>query len=87
MVVARSRITAQGQISVPAEIRRRLGLDPGAILEWDEEGGEIVVRRAGRFSSEDVHRAVFPAGPPEARTVDEMKAGIRSRMKSRHARR
>lgn len=87
MVVARSRITAQGQISVPAEIRRRLGLDPGTVLEWDEEDGEIVVRRAGRFTSEDVHRAVFPAGAPSGRTVEDMKAGIRRHMKSRRARR
>src|ERR1035438_7250840 len=76
MALARSKVTAQGQISVPAGIRKRLGITPGSILEWEEEGEKIVVRRAGRYSSEDIHRALFPNGPPEPRTIDEMKAGI-----------
>jgi AbrB family looped-hinge helix DNA binding protein len=37
-VIAQSKITAQGQISVPADVRRKLGLGPGSILEWQEEG-------------------------------------------------
>jgi antitoxin PrlF len=84
--IARSRLTAQGQVSVPAEVRRRLGVGPGAILEWDAEGGTIVVRRAGRYSSEDVHRAVFPKGRPRPRAVAQLKAGIRRYIKKRHAR-
>ena len=56
------KVTAQGQISVPAEVRRKLGVGPGSILEWDEEGEKVVVRRAGRYSSTDVHRALFPEG-------------------------
>ncbi|PYP88846.1 MAG: hypothetical protein DMF61_05625 [Blastocatellia bacterium AA13] len=35
MVLAQSKLTAQGQISVPAEVRRKLGLGPGSVLEWD----------------------------------------------------
>jgi antitoxin PrlF len=87
MPLAKSRLTAQGQVSVPAEIRRRLGVEPGAILEWDEDEGKIVVRRGGRYSSEDVHRALFPKGTVKPRTVDEMKDGIRRYIKARHARR
>jgi len=87
MALARSRLTAQGQISVPAEIRRRLGIGPGSILEWDQEGEKIVVRRAGRFSSEDIHRALFPNGPPPRQTIAEMKEGIREYMRRHHARR
>ncbi|HEY1364697.1 MAG TPA: AbrB/MazE/SpoVT family DNA-binding domain-containing protein [Xanthobacteraceae bacterium] len=48
MILARSKITAQGQISVPAEVRRKLGLRPGSILEWHEQDGKVVVSRAGR---------------------------------------
>ena len=58
---SRSKIAAQGQISVPAEIRRKLGGGPGSVLEWREEGDRVVIRRAGRYSSEDIHRAVFAA--------------------------
>jgi len=85
MALAQSKLTAQGQISVPAEIRRRLGIGPGSVLEWDEEGEKIVVRRVGRYTSEDVHKALF-ASPPKRRSLAELKSGIRIHIKRRHAR-
>ena len=87
MALAHSKVTSQGQISVPIDIRRKLGIGPGSILEWDEDGDQIVVRRSARFSSEDIHRALFPERAPKSRTVDEMKEGIRRRARERHARR
>ncbi|MEA2691756.1 MAG: antitoxin PrlF [Acidobacteriota bacterium] len=86
MAIAYSKLTAQGQISVPAEVRRKLGIGPGSILEWEEQGERMVVRRAGRYSSEDVHRALF-ADPPQPRTLEELKAGVGQYVKSRRARR
>lgn len=86
MVLAHSKLTSQGQISVPAEVRRKLGVGPGSVLEWDEEGGRIVVRRAGRYTSEDIHRALFKT-PPKRRTPEELKEGIRTYMRRKHARR
>jgi len=56
------------------------------MLEWDEQGGAIVVRRAGRFSSEDIHRALFPKEPPKRRTLADLKEGIRRRARARYAR-
>lgn len=86
MTIARSKVTAQGQISVPADVRRKLGIGPGSLLEWTEENGQIVVRRAGRFSSEDIHRALFAEQEPQTKTTDEMKEGIRSYVRRRYAR-
>jgi antitoxin PrlF len=87
MAIATSKLTAQGQISVPAEVRRRLGIGPGSILEWEEDGERMVVRRAGRYTSEDVGRTLFPDGPPPHRTLAELKEGVRRHIKGRHARR
>jgi len=86
MAIAYSKLTAQGQISVPKEVRRRLGIGPGSVLEWEEEGERIMVRRAGRYTSEDVHQALFE-NTPEPRTLEELKEGVRRSMKARHARR
>lgn len=72
---------------MPAEIRKKLGVGPGAVLEWDEENGQVVVRRAGRYSSEDIHQAIFPKRRAEPKTVEELKAGIARHIKGRHARR
>jgi AbrB family looped-hinge helix DNA binding protein len=87
MALAHSKVTAQGQISVPADVRRKLGIGPGSILEWDDDGEKIVVRRSARFTSQDIHRALFPKQAPKSRTVDDMKEGIRRRVRERHARR
>jgi len=87
MALAHSKVTAQGQISVPAEVRRKLGIGPGSILEWEEDGEKMVVRRSGRFTSEDVHRALFPKGRPARHTIEEMKESIGQHIRERHARR
>lgn len=84
MPLAHSKVTAQGQVSVPAKVRQHLGVGPGSVLEWAEEGDRVVVRKAGRYSSEDIHRAVFSA-PPRPRTIDELKDGLRQAVKRRHA--
>lgn len=86
MAKGHSKLTAQGQVSVPAPIRKKLGLGTGAVLEWDAEGDDVVVRRVGRFSSEEVHRALFPH-PPRRRSLKDLKAGIVREMKRRHAKR
>jgi AbrB family looped-hinge helix DNA binding protein len=85
--IAESRVTAQGQISIPAEVRRRLGVGPGSVIEWDDDGERIVVRRAGRYSSSEVHEEVFRYGPPARKSAEQIKAGIRAHVKKRHARR
>jgi AbrB family looped-hinge helix DNA binding protein len=87
MPLAQSRLTAQGQISVPAEVRRRLGIGPGSLIEWEEVGGDIVVRRVGRYTSIEVHEKVFPYGPSKPRSLDELKEGVRRSVRRRRARR
>jgi AbrB family looped-hinge helix DNA binding protein len=84
MALAHSKVTAQGQVSVPAKVRQRLGVGPGSVLEWDEDGDRVIVRKAGRYSSEDIHRVLFSKAP-ERRTLEEMKTGIRQYIRKRHA--
>jgi AbrB family looped-hinge helix DNA binding protein len=86
MGVLRSKITSQGQISVPGAIRKRLGIGPGSILEWEEEGDRIVVRRSGSVNSEDIHRALFPSHEPKPKSVKQLKEGIREYARKRSAR-
>jgi antitoxin PrlF len=87
MAIAQSKVTAQGQISVPAEVRRKLGIGPGSVLEWHEEGDVVVVRKAGRYTSEDIHRAIFPGGTPASKKLEDFDKGVRRYMKKKHARR
>jgi antitoxin PrlF len=86
MALAHSKLTAQGQVSIPAKVRQRLGVGPGSVLEWDEDGDRVIVRKASRYSSEDIHRVLFPKVPRQA-TVEQMKDGIRRAIRKRHAQR
>jgi len=86
MSIAQSKLTSQGQISVPAEVRKKLGLGPGSILEWHDQDGDIVVRKAGRFSSAEIHQALFPEGSPKAGRAPDVKAAIRKYIRKRHVR-
>jgi AbrB family looped-hinge helix DNA binding protein len=84
MPIAQSKITAQGQISVPAEVRKKLGVGPGSILEWDESNDQVVVRRSGRYTSTEIHEALFADGLPRSRL--SVKEGIRKHLRGKHAR-
>lgn len=87
MAFAQSKLTAQGQISVPAEVRKKLGLGPGSVLEWSEEGEKIVVRKAGKYSSDDIHRALFAKRAPKPRKLEELKGAVAQHLREKHARR
>jgi len=84
MAIAQSKLTAQGQISVPAEIRKKLGAGPGSVLEWDEKNGEVVVRKVARYTSVDVHQALF--GKSKPRPDVNVEEAIQTRMRRRRAR-
>jgi len=87
MMQIHTKVTSQGQVSVPAAFRTLLGITPGSTLEWTQEGDHVVVRRAGRHGTAEVHQALFPeagsVGP--VKTLDELKQGIREHVKRRHA--
>jgi len=86
MAIAQSKLTAQGQITVPSEVRKRLGIGPGSVLEWDEQGDQIIVRRAGRYDWDDVRKALFPKASPLAHTLDELKDGKKTYIRRKYAR-
>jgi AbrB family looped-hinge helix DNA binding protein len=86
MAIAQSKLTAQGQISVPSQVRKKLGIGPGSILEWDEQGDQIVVRRAGRYGWDDVRKALFPKEPPQSHTLEELRDGRKAYIRRKNAR-
>lgn len=83
-----SKLTSQGQVSVPAAVRNFLHLIPGSVLVWTQEGDRIVVERARRHSTAEVHQVLFSEGAPgtsPAKTLAELKQGVRQHMQRRHA--
>jgi antitoxin PrlF len=88
MQKTQTKLTSQGQVSVPAAVRNFLHLMPGSVLVWSQEGDRIIVERATRHSTAEVHQALFAHQVPTtapAKTLAELKKGIRQRMQRRHA--
>jgi len=86
MPIAHSKLTSQGQISVPLDVRRKLGVGPGSVLEWEEEEGRMVVRRAGKFTSEEIHNALFEKRKVRPKSLEQLKDGVAEDIRKRHAR-
>jgi bifunctional DNA-binding transcriptional regulator/antitoxin component of YhaV-PrlF toxin-antitoxin module len=87
MPLANSKPTAQGQISMPSEIRRKFKAGP--VLEWDEKNEEVIVQKTGLHTLADVHAALFPDGNPKrnSRKISaSLKIGVRKHMRQKHAR-
>ncbi len=41
----KATLSERGQITIPKKIREDLGLEPGAVLDFVEDGGEIRLRK------------------------------------------
>ena len=87
-----TKLTTQGQVSVPAAVRKHLHLIPGSVLVWTQEGDHVVVERAKRYGTAEVHQALFGSDAPgatkgtsAAKTLTELKQGVRQYIQRRHA--
>jgi AbrB family looped-hinge helix DNA binding protein len=74
MAAARARVTSKGQVTIPAEIRKELGLTAGDRISFVREGGVIRIERAKSWVEETKgmfrDAAVRPA--PSARALRRM---------------
>ncbi len=77
-----SKITAQGQISVPKKIREKLQIKPGdRVVFWeDEENGRIVLRASDwprEFTPEDWERFLKKADQETVTRAHGTKAALK----------
>jgi AbrB family looped-hinge helix DNA binding protein len=62
-----ARITSKGQITVPHEIRRALGVRPGDKLLFEKDGGDVRVRPLRTTSPFEKYRGIGTPGIPRGR--------------------
>jgi len=48
------RVKRKGQVTIPQELRSKLGIEEGAVLEVAEEGGAIIMKPAPRLNGGSV---------------------------------
>jgi antitoxin PrlF len=62
-----ARITSKGQITVPHEIRRALGVGAGDKLLFEKDGSEVRVRPVRTKSPFEKYRGIGSPGIPRGR--------------------
>jgi AbrB family looped-hinge helix DNA binding protein len=67
----RATLDRFGRIVVPKDIRDRLGLKPGAEVELDEQGAEIILKPAERTTPLRVEQGVLVFGGTALGDLDD----------------
>lgn len=62
-----AKVTSKGQITIPIEIRRALGVAPGDRLVFENDSGNIHIRAAARSSRLAKYRGIGNPKMPSGR--------------------
>ena len=68
-----AKVTSKGQITLPKEIRERLGVHPGENVGFEEKGGLLIIRKVVAKSPFD--KWVGKLKHLEGRRSDELREG------------
>jgi antitoxin PrlF len=44
-----SKLSSKGQITIPREIREKLGIEPGQLIAYEIRDGEVILKRVEPF--------------------------------------
>lgn len=58
-----STITSKGQVTIPVEIRRRLGLEPGDKVLFEDDGTTVRLRKAHALTLDEIAGSARPVTP------------------------
>lgn len=73
------RVTTKGQVTIPQEIRHKLGVGPGTEVEFIEENGRVYLAKAPDPSGRPAGRFTGQRGAATLRmTTDEILALTRA---------
>ena len=73
-VSMKSRVTERGQVTIPKELRERLGIRPGQVVDFREEAGRIVLSKRAPRDPVDAAFGILR----NDRSTDELMAELRS---------
>ena len=72
----KSAVSAKGQVTIPKKLRDRLGIKPGAVLEFREEKGRLVASKIHSRSPTDSVYGILKLG----RRTDELMSYLRGKV-------
>lgn len=69
----KSRVTERGQVTIPKRIRERLGIRAGQVLEFEEDGGRIVLTKRPPRDAVDALFGVLPVGKSTDELIEQLR--------------
>jgi len=57
-------VSEKGQVTIPKPLRSRLGIRPGAVLEFEEEAGRLVARKTQPTDPVEAAWGILDLGEP-----------------------
>ena len=86
--IARSKLTTKEQLTVPAAIRRMLGIQAGDELVWKRnDDGEVIVTSARKYSLDDIRAIIAASGAPKPKrplSKRQMNEAIAEHLRKKH---
>ena len=69
-------VTSRGQITLPADVRKRLGIKAGGVVLLEERNGEVVLRPAAVLEIENYSEEDIANWDKEDRLTESARAAI-----------
>jgi looped-hinge helix DNA binding domain, AbrB family len=72
----KATVSEKGQVTIPKKLRERLGVKAGDVLEFEEEAGRLVARKALPVDPIEAVRGILD----DPRPVDELMIELRGEL-------
>ena len=76
-------VSSRGQITIPAGIRKRLGIEPGGVVILEDRDGELVIKPAAVVAVESYSDRQIAEWDAEDRLLSDEREAIRRRLSRR----
>jgi len=69
----KARVSEKGQVTIPKQLRDRLGIRPGETLDFEEERGRLVATKVVTRDPVDAVYGILALPAPTDRLLDELR--------------
>jgi AbrB family looped-hinge helix DNA binding protein len=75
----KTRVSERGQITIPKDVRDRLGLRAGQVLDVREEGGRVVLTKRTEMDPLEEVTGILDTGRRTDELIEEIRGPVRER--------